>query len=216
MSEEEDFRIEIGRGLFANRFFAEGELLTVAPVLVLNKTWVDEVSASSNSLLQNYCLWDGEAEIVLLPISTAIMMNHAPTRSDSEETVKEEQQEEEQEEEQGVGPQAKANTEMRWFSWRKAETFQEAEDRVFMHFNNASLLLESTLAPLDLGIYATRDIEQDEELFLDYGVEWEELWRQTIQQCSPDSTVVCEAIGKFRSYVYVPPGLFPSEWSRKA
>ncbi len=33
-----------GRGLFAKKYFAEGELITVSPVAVLNKTLVDESS----------------------------------------------------------------------------------------------------------------------------------------------------------------------------
>jgi hypothetical protein len=210
----EEVKIEIGRGLFANRDFSEGDLITVMPVVVLKKEWVDEVSRRSPSLIQNYCLWDGQADIVLLPVSTAIMMNHAPFLSAAVSPSVSVSQ-------RRAIPQA--NTDMRWFSWRKEDSWQDAHDQVFAHMKFTTALIESHIAPLDLAIYATRNISHGEELYMDYGIEWEERWRQALIRCANDITFhrlsdgsdVCVSIGKFRSYVYVTPGLFPNEWKNR-
>jgi hypothetical protein len=195
--------IPIGRGLFANRAFQKGERITVAPVAVLDKKWVDLVSRASPSLIQNYCLWDGKAAIVLLPMSTMVMMNHAPSHVTEE-----------------GGEGVKANTEMRWFSWRRSETAEDARHRVFS-MKNVPALVQSPMVPLDIEIYATRDIEQGEELLMDYGEAWEQRWNRALMRCAKDLTFhrledgeyVCSSIGKFRSYLYVPQGMFPKEWA---
>ncbi len=174
--------IGIGRGLFANRDFKQGDAITVSPVAVLNKTLVD--SWSNVSVIQNYCLWDGHADVVLLPMSYVAMINHQSS--------------------------PKANVVINWFSWFKRDTLYQAKERVFAH-RNITELLDSPIVPLDVVIHATRDIHEGEELFLDYGKEWEERWLKA--ECNEYSQLGCGTIGTFRSYIYVSKGFFPIEWS---
>ncbi len=138
----------VGRGLFASKAYMHGEIITVSPVAVLNKTFVD--SLAYRTVLQNYCLWDGKAPIVLLPISKAMMMNHQSPPDN--------------------------NVAMQWFSWLVEDNAQIAREKVEAKWN-VTELVESPVCPLDIAFYATRDIAVGEELFLDYGEEWEEAFR---------------------------------------
>ncbi len=138
---------EAGRGLFASRSFKKGELVTISPVAVLEKSFVD--SLADRTVLQNYCLWDGKSSIVLLPLLNGIMMNHQP----SEE----------------------ANIEIKWFSWQHDETDVDVKKYIFKHATSSDLLSQP-VAPLDIGFHATKDIAEGEELFLNYGDQWVENW----------------------------------------
>lgn len=64
-----------GLGIFASRSFKGGEDITVSPALVLPRTTVEELQITS--LLQNYCIATDESEIVLLPIGSSVIANHA-------------------------------------------------------------------------------------------------------------------------------------------
>lgn len=64
---------------------------------------------------------------------------------------------------------------------------------------------------LYLGLYASKDIQANEELFMDYGVEWEEQWEshlskvKTHQEGDPP-------VNGFRFPVYPPTDLIPASW----
>jgi hypothetical protein len=184
--------IEAGRGLFAKRDFMAGELITVSPILILKKSMVDALSAKyhEKTMLPNYCLWNGKSPYVLLPISTVSMMNHSPM---------------------GSGSKGDAyNVEIHWFSWAKDDNVTMAKARVWHDWDllgRSDQLTDHLTAPFDLGYYATRDIEEGEELFLDYGLPWERNWLAA--NCHGEDRSGCATIQAFRSYIYVQPGLFP-------
>lgn len=67
--------VRAGLGLFAARDFEVGETVTVSPVLILPRGDIEEMQITS--LVQNYCIASAESEIVLLPIGTSMMANHA-------------------------------------------------------------------------------------------------------------------------------------------
>ena len=67
--------VRAGLGLFAARDFEVGETVTVSPVLVLPRSDIEEMQITS--LVQNYCIAGAESEVVLLPIGTSMMANHA-------------------------------------------------------------------------------------------------------------------------------------------
>ena len=177
--------IPVGRGLFAKRAFKQGEAITVSPVAVLNKTLVD--SWSTYSLLPNYCLWDGQADVVLLPMTTIMMMNHQPSWN------------------------GRSNVVIQWFSWLIGDTWEDAKQKIFTYGSDPKALVNSPICPLDIILYAARDIAAGEELFLDYGEEWENAW--TRGKCHYADQSGCQQIGTFRSYVRVPNGFFPDTWS---
>ena len=66
-----------GRGLFARKSFKKGELVTISPVLLLPRHEV--ALGDQNSVLLNYCITTQSlADIALLPLSLAAMINHKP------------------------------------------------------------------------------------------------------------------------------------------
>jgi hypothetical protein len=174
---------EAGRGLFAKRDFAVGELVTVSPVAVLNKTIVD--SWGQRSVFQNYCLWDGEAELVLFPFTKASMINHQPAED--------------------------ANLEIRWFSWLKSDNVSSTQWKIAQM--DVQALLQSHVLPVDIAYYATQPIAAGDELFVDFGMSWEHAWLEA--RCHVHDDSGCDSIGQFRSYLYVPTGLFPQTWKKK-
>ncbi len=116
-----------GRGVYAKKSFMQGELITVSPVAVITRTHMDEIAY--DSLLMNYCLWNRYADIVLVPIGRAAMMNHQPGRH--------------------------ANVAMQWFSWYVADDAMTTWERVRNY--SVEELLSSTVQPLDIAFYASRD-----------------------------------------------------------
>ncbi len=170
----------IGRGLFATRDFAKGDAITVSPVAVLKKNVVD--TWVNHTVLQNYCIWDGQSDVVLFPMSKIAMINHQSSQY--------------------------ANVVIQWFSWIVGDTWEQAKEKVFDR--NIQELMDSPVCPLDIVIYATRDINAGDELFLDYGSAWEQAWYEA--RCNERDQSGCNTLGTFRSYIGVEDGFFPSTW----
>eukprot|EP00595_Chromulina_sp_UTEXLB2642_P003477 CAMPEP_0196763318 /NCGR_PEP_ID=MMETSP1095-20130614/3831_1 /TAXON_ID=96789 ORGANISM="Chromulina nebulosa, Strain UTEXLB2642" /NCGR_SAMPLE_ID=MMETSP1095 /ASSEMBLY_ACC=CAM_ASM_000446 /LENGTH=289 /DNA_ID=CAMNT_0042116229 /DNA_START=1476 /DNA_END=2345 /DNA_ORIENTATION=- len=64
-----------GRGLFANRDFKKGDIVTISPVLFLPKHEV--IQASVDSTILNYCIASmSYGDVAIFPIGTASMINH--------------------------------------------------------------------------------------------------------------------------------------------
>jgi hypothetical protein len=151
-----------GRGLFATRDFAAGEIITVSPVLALNKNTVD--ASASQSVLINYCLATLGSDLVLFPLNYAAMINH----------------------------DVDSNVEIHWYDWSEAEAALAAKYNPPVEHDDAltSLRLDDKLrmtvreltqahfAQLDIAYTATRDVHAGEEILLDYGAAWQEAWEQ--------------------------------------
>lgn len=70
-----------GKGAFATKSFARGEVVSVSPVLVLPLHAME--MEANHSVLLNYCISSGprngnKSDVALLPLSQAAMMNHGP------------------------------------------------------------------------------------------------------------------------------------------
>jgi hypothetical protein len=63
-----------GKGVFAERRFKEGEIVTISPALAMPRFSIAELGESS--LLQNYCITEDRSAVCLLPIGAAGMINH--------------------------------------------------------------------------------------------------------------------------------------------
>eukprot|EP00592_Proboscia_alata_P020414 CAMPEP_0194404764 /NCGR_PEP_ID=MMETSP0176-20130528/3278_1 /TAXON_ID=216777 /ORGANISM="Proboscia alata, Strain PI-D3" /LENGTH=677 /DNA_ID=CAMNT_0039203269 /DNA_START=30 /DNA_END=2063 /DNA_ORIENTATION=+ len=74
-----------------------------------------------------------------------------------------------------AGDNAKANVKLRW-----SESFNRAE----LIDLDVKELLESSFG-LIMELVALRDLEEGEELFLDYGSQWEEAWEQHMDDWTP-------------------------------
>ena len=110
-------------------------------------------------VLVNYCFKHKDSSMMLCPMSNAALINHCSTRTKNCGSG---------------GP----NAEYRWASdwdpstaaWRQMSLSEIAEKHE---------------RGLSFEIVALRDIEPGEEIFLDYGVEWEEAWAKHVEQWKP-------------------------------
>jgi len=150
---------QAGKGGFAQYGVRKGEMIVPAPLLqIMDKDVLalyDDKGKNKigDQLLMNYCFQHAESSLLLCPDTNAVLINHCSKRTN----------------ECGRGP----NAAYRWSSgwdptsddWRK-KTLEE-------------LAMEAGRG-LAFEIVATRDIAPDEEVFIDYGVEWEQAWQDHV------------------------------------
>lgn len=183
-----------GRGLFASRNFAKDELVTVAPLLTLPMEIVLSDLSLQHSLLVNYCFSSPNSKIALLPLSSAAMINHLHDY----------------------------NLRYEWYEWPSNNSTTPNNEKPWE--KSPETLLNAHFAPLDIVFYADRDIIKGEELFINYGIEWESYWNDWMNnnhQClhdvlmeleyssNPNFSGQCEP---FRSFITVPNHFFHSTW----
>lgn len=161
-----------GIGGFAQYGVKEGEIVVPAPVLhtvhkeilTLYETGVKVIEDPEKyklgkGLLYNYCFGHSESSMLLCPLTSAMLVNHCSMRD------------------RECGPEG-PNAVVQWSSgwdtssqeWRK-KTLDEIDAK-----------FGRTLA---LEVVATRNIDPGEEVFIDYGVEWENAWKKHVQQWIP-------------------------------
>lgn len=105
------------------------------------------------------------------------------------------------------------NMMMEWFSWPASpDTVQRA-----LGEKNLSSLMKSPFSPLDIAYIATRNIEKDEELTINYGASWLDSWATYLARYADwlESGGSLKARPIFRHFVEAPPGLFPLHWFDK-
>jgi hypothetical protein len=66
----------IGKGLFSNKDFKKGDIVTVSPTLLLPKDNIEIIGENSNSVLQNYCIASPNSSYVFFPIGYSPLINH--------------------------------------------------------------------------------------------------------------------------------------------
>lgn len=92
---------------------------------------------------------------------------------------------------------------------------------VYLQWYNTSSAILNSYHPQDfikdkstslyLGLYASRDIEANDELFMDYGVDWEKQWNAHILRVSNHQENDPPRKG-FRFPLYPPSDLIPTSW----
>jgi len=193
---------DAGKGVYARKAFSAGDLITVSPVALLPMDMVME--SMSSSLLMNYCITLPGSVVALLPLSYPTIFNH-----------------------QSPGPERGrregANAMYRWFDWTTLNQSQTSRNSLYGVYSNRQSespvsrllrapveeLLASPFGPLDLGYYALRDIEEGEELTIDYGEAWQTAWNDWLARRDTEDVM-------FRQSIQPPEGLFPDHWfSRK-
>lgn len=154
-----------GKGLFAMKDYLPGEVVTISPVLTLPKHIVDE--SISDSVLMNYCYAISNSNIVLFPLNYGPLINYNTTTT--------------------------ANVDIVWYDWNPSiqalsnkynpESSNSSPSFIIQELSleeklNISLeeLLSSSFAPLDIAYIATRYIEAGEEIYYNYGEQWEIAW----------------------------------------
>jgi len=150
---------QAGRGAFARRFIPKGSVIISAPLLCtwgrhmfdMNAPYLPE-GINKKHLKLNYQLAHKDSSVFFFPINTAIAINHQSAKSKS-----------------GNSP----NAEMRWsISDKKSLYYQQRtlEDLKKEHYGTMSM-----------DFVATRDIYPEEEVFIDYGDEWEHAWNEHVK-----------------------------------
>lgn len=170
-----------GKGAFAQRPIKKKEVIVPAPLLQINDRDALRMPAFEGDkmqLLLNYCFGHGESSLLLCPYSNAALLNHCSARRPDLHPC---------------GHDVKPNAKYRWSKWDK-------ETATWLEKSLEDIQKVDGRVPLSLEIVATRNIEQGEELFLDYGEKWEVAWDQHLHDWLPakDESLGNE-IGKWKS-----------------
>jgi hypothetical protein len=153
-----------GNGAFTQRTIRQGEIVVPVPLLqILDKDALKIYSRSGRhvetQLLLNYCFGHPQSSLLLCPNTNAALINHCSHRTE------------------GCGPRG-PNAEYRWAtSW----------DRSTPAWLNLTLdeMADRTGHGLSLEIVATREINRGEEVFIDYGADWERAWKRHVKAWTP-------------------------------
>mmetsp|Transcript_30553 Transcript_30553/g.62329 ORF Transcript_30553/g.62329 Transcript_30553/m.62329 type:complete len:487 (-) Transcript_30553:242-1702(-) len=165
---------QAGRGGFAQRFLPSGSVVVPVPLLQIvdrdsldiyardgsEKVWYGGEKVGKQVML-NYCFGHKDSSMVLFPTSNALLVNHCSTRKKGEGDCGEK------------GP----NAAYRWSTW-------DTNTKKWLQMSLEELGQEEGRG-LTLEMYATRDIYPGEEIFIDYGEEWEEAWESHVREWQP-------------------------------
>jgi hypothetical protein len=189
-------------GLHAFKPFSKGELITISPVLILPMKVVEETINSS--VLMNYVWTEPGARVGLFPLSHLAMINHASPASDWMDGL----QDSENAQNDDLLAQMHANVEVRWFDLREYPSHKHEPSYRYTPDelqNTFERMVDTPYAPLEIALYATRDIALGDELFVDYGDAWQHAWQNWLYD-------VQDASSLFRHPIHLPKGMLPEQW----
>mmetsp|Transcript_13380 Transcript_13380/g.37689 ORF Transcript_13380/g.37689 Transcript_13380/m.37689 type:complete len:765 (+) Transcript_13380:99-2393(+) len=169
---------DAGLGAFSQYGIRKGDIIVPAPVLQtvhketltiyqsgVNSTVADdpEKYKLGTNLINNYCFGHSESSMLLCPLTSAILINHCSIRTKE------------------CGPKG-PNAVVRWSSgwdkpsedWR-SKSLEEIEEK----FGRI----------LSLEVVATRAIARGEEVFIDYGDDWEKAWLDHLKKWHPPEKI---------------------------
>lgn len=177
--------VDAGWGGFAQFGVFKGDIVVPAPVLhivdrnilkvyergrdgddkhAINVTANPEKYQRGTGVLLNYCMGHPQSTLVFCPLTSALLLNHCSPRMPKNSG-------------NSYCPDG-PNAEIRWSSWWDPNSV-EWRNKTLDDIDSATGRL------LSYEIVATRDILPDEEVFLDYGVVWEEAWHDHVRQWQP-------------------------------
>mmetsp|Transcript_28070 Transcript_28070/g.32733 ORF Transcript_28070/g.32733 Transcript_28070/m.32733 type:complete len:660 (+) Transcript_28070:84-2063(+) len=178
-----------GRGAFAQVNIEKGDIVVPAPLLNIVdrdkmimyeeedndddnyefETVPDFDSPLGYQLLMNYCFGHMNSKLLVCPQSAAININHCSTRTRNNG-----------EEYGSCGPDG-PNAKLKWASGWDPDT----EDWLKMSINLITDLTAEGSRGLSMEIVALRDIQPGEEIFIDYGKNWEKAWETHVEKWVP-------------------------------
>jgi len=159
---------QAGNGARAQFHIREGEIIVPVPLLqIMDKNALtiyeengNEWSEIGKQLLLNYCWGHSESPVLLCPQTNAVLVNHCSKRTKE------------------CGPKG-PNAEIRWASaWHKST-------KSWLKMTLDEMAKETT-GGVAFDIVALRDIKPDEEIFIDYGEDWERAWHAHVNSWEPD------------------------------
>jgi hypothetical protein len=153
-----------GNGAFTQYKIRKGEMIVPAPLLQIPYKDVLEIygrgkHSRGTQLLLNYCFGHKESTMLLCPDTSALLINHCSNRKKQ------------------CGPKG-PNAEYRWSTgwepssddWQRMTVDEIAKQRG---------------RGVSMEIVALRDIEPGEEVYMDYGEDWETAWEQHVANYKP-------------------------------
>ena len=202
-----------GRAVFSTAGIAKGEVVLTTPLIALRRDdfriyksdpdaehvrdTVDKSTVIGDELLFNYAYGHPDSPMLLVPNAPmANFINH--------------------------GGEEDANVQIRWptagsktarlFDWVYNRQKEDIYDDKFESTNHNAWLKDHPIdvmeksGKLAFEYVALRDIEEDEEILIDYGPLWDDAW-YTFQATHPYARS-----GYFRHSIGVPDGFYPDNW----
>jgi SET domain len=173
---------DAGRGAFARSLVAAGQVVATSPVIHfhagqlqrIEQQWAEadrsgRLAALNHhrsikynatkvlgyQLVMNYCLGHPDSDVVLLPYGPVVnYINHAPTANGGH-----------------TATEATANVRVKWKG--KASSMPDVDAVGYLNISAHELFSLSARDSLMIQYVALRDIQPGEEIFLDYGMDWQ-------------------------------------------
>lgn len=181
---------DAGRGVFTSRSFTKGSVVTTVPLIHIPDRKVmtiygestyshgpdgpvrNETNPLHQQLLLNYCYGHRQSSLLLCPYGiVSSLINHAPNVMD-------------QDDHQGNWDQQPiaANVMIQWSTKiTKNPEWWNMSISTWAYLYRAGLAFEYV---------AIRDINAQEEIFIDYGIEWQIAWEQHVARWQPAPRLV--------------------------
>jgi len=158
-----------GRGAFATRFIPKGSLIAPCPLVhIIDKESLLSTTNSTHDginkyqLLLNYCFGHRESSLLLCPTTSVTLINHNNDKS-------------------------KVNAIYEWTP-TKEKGKPNYRMRPIEDLEPKSASLSEYNSKLSFDFVATRDINEGEEIFIDYGKEWVDAWNNHIERWEKEGT----------------------------
>ena len=156
---------DAGRGAFAQFALSKDEIIVPMPLLhIINSDVLIMTDESQEKigkqLLLNYCFGHSESSVLLCPLTNAILINHCSSRKENPACKN--------------GPNAKVQWASAWDMTNPRWTEMTLEE-----------LATKETRGLSMEIVALRDIVAGEEVFIDYGEDWEKSWELHVASWTP-------------------------------
>ena len=232
----DEIPVDSGQGLYTAVFIPKGGVVTVSPVMIIPLHELVQL-ADNSSLLVNYCFVYGNSysditdstatdqapsehetgyykkagytDVALFAFTSGALMNHRPRvhRSHSGAVF-------------NFPDDELANVEIDWYNFNNY-TEENAHESAFnsdgpavnttMPTATLDTLRDKKYIQVDIVYRATRDIYMHEELFLDYGVQWEKAFLKYLvdtREVDIDQTIPVQ----FKYPMGFPGDRFPTQW----
>ena len=149
----------MGMGVFAKRDLTKGEPIISTPLVPINRKVldiIDDDDVNKKHLILNYVFGHRDSDLVLLPIGPMVNFINHRRKSDGG-----------------------ANAEIRWHNlnekWENKDENMEYHDTRLFDLSG-EVVAETHGRGLVMDIIAIKEISEGEEVYLDYGDEWQDAW----------------------------------------
>jgi len=190
-----DVGVDVERGAFATRFVKSGDFIAPVPLMLIpDKSFLDMYDlsglqqqprksssshgmndvVSSSQLILNYSFGHKDSSLLFYPYGMNInFINHRPTSTSAIDAGATATTSDGNSEQKYRGKIANAKLEWTDAKYHRPELLALSPDKL--------MASEGAFYGLGMDIVATRDIQPDEEIFIDYGPLWQQKWEEHVQ-----------------------------------